>query len=181
MAIAGSGFRPSEAVTLVLITPDRKIIIGGGTGAQVTANDSGAFVVDFDAIGGSPPLGVHTLKAEGSGGSVASKPIVIAASTAPTPEPQLIRTGTSLVANVLETGGTTTVWGAGFLANELVTLTVLAAREGQDLVVMSVASNGSGAFMVDAIIDLGAGVYTLKAFGDLGSEATAPLLVTEPK
>ena len=179
LAIAGSGFRPSEAITLVLVTPATKIIIGGGSGSQVTANGAGAFVLDVAAIGGSASEGVHTLMAEGSDGSVASQPLVIAP---PPPEPPIPpMPGSSLVANAVEPGGTTTFWGAGFHADETVTLTALAASQGQDTIIISTPSNSSGAFTVNAEIELAVGIYTVKAVGTMGSEATAPLWVSEAK
>ena len=179
LAIAGSGFRPSEAITLVLVTPATKIIIGGGSGSQITANGAGAFVLDVAAIGGSASEGVHTLMAEGSDGSVASQPIVIAP---PPPEPPIPpMPGSSLVANAVEPGGTTTFWGAGFHADETVTLTALAASQGQDTIIIATPSNSSGAFTVNAEIELAVGIYTVKAVGTMGSEATAPLWVSEAK
>ena len=178
LTVAGSGFRPSEAVTLVLVTDGGKTIVGGGSGAQVTASSAGAFAVEFDRIGGSAALGVQTLKAEGSDGSVASLPIMIAAAI-----PMLPPTmpGSSLVANAVEVGGTTTIWGAGFHPGEPVTLTVLAVGGGIDKILISVPANQSGAFMVDANVELAAGVYTLMGTGSMGSEATAALMVSEPK
>ena len=179
LAIAVSGFRPSEAITLVLVTPATKIIIGGGSGSQVTANGAGAFLLDVAAIGGSASEGVHTLMAEGSDGSVASQPIVIAP---PPPEPPIPpMPGSSLVANAVEPGGTTTFWGAGFHADETVTLTALAASQGQDTIIIATPSNSSGAFTVNAEIELAVGIYTVKAVGTMGSEATAPLWVSEAK
>ena len=176
LTIAGSGFRPSEAVTLVLVSDSGKTIVGGGSGAQVTASAAGAFAMDVNGIGGSASPGVKSLMAEGSDGSVASQPIMIAASTMLPTMP-----GTSLVANAVETGGTTTIWGAGFRADEAVTLTVLAVGAGVDKILVSVPANMSGAFMVDAKIELDVGVYTLNGTGNLGSEATAALMVSEPK
>ena len=177
LTVAGSGFRPSEAVTLVLVTGGGKIIIGGGSGAQVTASSAGAFAVDVDRIGGSSAPGVQTLVAEGSDGSVASLPIMIAA-TAMLPATM---PGSSMVANAVETGGTTTIWGAGFHPGESITLTVLAIDGGTDKILISVPANRSGAFMVDASVELAVGVYTLMGKGSMGSEATAALMVSEPK
>ena len=177
LTVAGSGFRPSEAVTLVLVTVGEKRIVGGGSGAQVTASAAGAFVVELDRIGGSVAPGVQTLKAEGSDGSVASLPIMIVATAMLPPT----MPGSSLVANAVEVGGTTTIWGAGFHPGEPVTLTVLAVGGGIDKILIAVPANESGAFMVDANVELAAGVYTLMGTGSMGSEATAALMVSEPK
>lgn len=175
--VSGSGFRPSEAVTLVLVTTGGKTIIGAGSGAQVTASSAGAFSVDLDRIRGSAAAGVHTLMAEGSDGSVVSLPIMITATAlVPATMP-----GSSLVANAVETGGTTTIWGAGFHPGELITLTVLAIDGGTDKILISVPANPSGAFMVDASAELATGVYTLMGMGSMGSESAAALMVSEPK
>ena len=177
LTVAGSGFRPSEAVTLVLVTDGGKTIVGGGSGTQVTASSAGAFAVDVDRIGGSAAPGVQTLMAEGSDGSVASLPIMIVATAMLPPT----MPGSSLVANAVETGGTTTIWGAGFHPGESITLTVLAVDGGTDKILISAPANQSGAFMVDVSVELDAGVYTLMGTGSMGSEATAALMVSEPK
>ena len=89
---------------------------------------------------------------------------------------------TSVVANAVETGGTTTIWGAGWQSGESVTLTVIAVDGGVDKILTSAPANGSGAFMVDAEIDLSPGVYSLTGTGSMGStETSAPLVVSEAK
>ena len=88
----------------------------------------------------------------------------------------------SLVANAVETGGMTTIWGAGFQPGESVILTVLAVDGGVDKILISAPANDSGAFVVDAEIDLSPGLYTLVGTGSLGSTITsAPLMVSEEK
>ena len=51
---------------------------------------------------------------------------------------------------------------------------------GPDLLVGRTA-NESGAVILEAIVDLEPGIYTIRATGDQGSEATAPLLILEEK
>jgi hypothetical protein len=68
---------------------------------------------------------------------------------------------------------------AGFNAGEFVAVVaVAAAGDGKDFVVTGGPTNGSGSAQFTATISLDAGVYTLKAIGDSGSEATGPLVVT---
>ena len=89
---------------------------------------------------------------------------------------------TSVVANAVETGGSTTIWGAGWQGGESVTLTVVAVDGGVDKILTSASTNGSGAFMVDAEIDLPPGIYSLVGTGSMGStETSAPLAVSEAK
>ena len=116
------------------------------------------------------------------GSSGASGPAGTAGPPGP-PGPSPISTiVTSLVANAVETGGVTTIWGAGFQAGESVTLTVLAVGGGVDKILISAPANDSGAFMVDAEIDLPVGIYTLVGTGSSGStETSAPLMVAEEK
>jgi membrane-bound inhibitor of C-type lysozyme len=63
------------------------------------------------------------------------------------------------------------VWGAGFKAGEVVTLTA------GDAVLASATANASGAFAASGTVNLADGVYTLWAQGDMDSNATAGLLV----
>ena len=86
------------------------------------------------------------------------------------------------MANAVETGGSTTIWGAGFQAGESVTLKVVAVGVGVDRILISTPANDSGAFMIDAEINLPVGIYSLVGTGGSGStETSAPLMVAEAK
>lgn len=176
LEIRGSGFEPGEQVVVrLLIDEVNQPIVGGGAGNQASANESGAFVLEIDAVGEGPIRpGVKTLIANGANGSVASVPLTItAARTAPTSP------STTIVAAAVESGGVTTIWGSGFNPREFVSMVVvLHEGDGGEQLVVGGAANGSGAFEMRGPIDLDEGIYTLKASGDAGSEATAPLLVT---
>ena len=51
--VSGSGFQANEPVTLLIqVNQTLQIIIGGARGAQVVANEAGAFSIDFPEIGG---------------------------------------------------------------------------------------------------------------------------------
>ena len=173
LEIRGSGFEPGEQIVIrLLIDEVNQPIVGEGVGNQISANESGAFVLEIDAVGEGPIRpGVKTLIASGANGSVASAPLTIAAARTAPASPS-----TTIVAAAVESGGVTTIWGSGFNPREFASIVVV-LPEGEELAVGG-AANGSGAFEMRATIDLDEGVYTLKASGDAGSEATAPLLVT---
>ena len=183
LEIWGSGFNSEEQVILRLLIDDvNQPIIGGGRGAQVIANESGAFAVNFDEIDAdAAALGIRTIIAEGAEGSRASVPVMIIDARPEPPEPpkppEPISPSTSLAAIPVEPGDDTTIWGAGFKPNEAVEILAIAVSDGQDRIIVGGQANEFGAFQMIATIDLDTGVYTVKAVGDTGSEATAPLLV----
>ena len=171
--VAGSGFNAGEQITLRLFIDDINIrFLGGGVSSQVSVNESGAFAVEFRrGIGGRPTVsGVKTIRAEGSDGSTASAPVMIVDEPVMDPSPS-----SSLVVGAVRSGGDTKIWGAGFMSGEAVTLWVA----GELLV--GGAANDDGAFEMEATVDIDPGIYTLKATGDGGSVATAPLAVVETK
>ena len=173
LSIWGSGFKPGESVILLLLIDGvNQPIIGGGLGAQATANEVGGFAVTFDAIGVAATPGIMAILAQGADGSRAGAPVVIVASKVEPTSPS-----TSLAVDpVVPGGGATTIWGAGFKADEPLTVVVV-ALDGQDGIIVGGQANEHGAVQMDVSINLEAGIYTLKAIGALGSEATAPLLV----
>jgi hypothetical protein len=65
------------------------------------------------------------------------------------------------------------VWGSGFASGETISITV----GGFSSPVGSATANNSGAFSATISVSVADGVYTLRATGGDGSEATAPLLV----
>ena len=171
--VAGSGFNAGEQITLRMFIDDINIrFLGGGVSSQVSANESGAFAIMFDrGIGGRPTSpGVRTIRAEGSDGSTASAPVMIVNEPVMDASPS-----SSLVVGAVVSGGDTKIWGAGFMSGEAVTLWVA----GELLV--GGAANDEGAFEMEATVDVDPGIYTLKATGDGGSEATAPLAVVKSK
>ena len=86
--------------------------------------------------------------------------------------------GASLVATSVAPGGTATIWGAGFESNESFTLVAVgAAADGGDIIIVGGQANAFGAFSMTATISMDAAIYTIKAIGNDGTEATAPLLV----
>ena len=183
ITVMGSGFLPGEPVVLTLmINSDDSIIVGGQRGAQVTANEAGAFSASFDEIGGAQSsqdqaMGYRTLLADGAGESKASAPLMIV----PAPVPEMSVT-TSLLAGAAELGNQIQVWGAGFMPGEAVTMIAVGAAEGaNDRILVGATANASGSFTVDSPNPLDAGIYTLRAVGNRGSMSTAPLVVLEEK
>ena len=206
LEIWGSGFNPGESVTVLLQIDDALQRIVGDT----TASPGGAFRAQFEEIGGDARTKARVLRGEvyallalGSAGSKASAPVKIVAQPTPLPEPTSTPTptptpaptpaptptptpeptpvppspSTSLIAATTATGERTTMWGAGFQPNEMVTAGIV----GGPAVLVGRQANESGAVILEVTVDLAPGIYTVKATGDMGSEATAPLVVVEEK
>ena len=179
-SVSGSGFNANEPVVLQLrIDSTLSPIIGGGRGSQVTANGAGAFEVSFDFVSEKAAIvsragGPSTVFAQGASGSRASAPITIVSASSPAGT-----VSASLAATPVETGGTSTVYGAGFAAGEMVSIIGVGAADGVDKILAGGEANASGAFQIDVKADLDAGLYTLTAKGSSNSEATAPLLVAD--
>ncbi len=182
VVVRGSGFLPGEPITLTLtIGPEQSIILGGATGAQVTANGAGAFSHAFDEIGGASgsqaaAIGQRGVHAQGADGSKASTPVKIV--RAPVPDASVA----TLLANATAAGNPITIYGAGFSAGEAISIIgVAAAQGGNDRILVGASANDSGAFQVDAPNPMDPGVYTLRAVGDAGSSAAGVLAVVEEK
>ena len=176
LEVWGSGFDPGESVTIQLEIDDPLNRIVGDT----TASSSGSFRVEFDEIGGDSRTQarittgeVYTLLAQGSNGSKASFPImVVGEGVASNPSPS-----TSLLAEVGVKGEFSRFWGAGFEPDEIVSIGVVNGPQ----VLVAGKANASGAFEVEGEVNLNPGIYTVRAVGDMGSEATAPLVVVLEK
>ncbi len=176
LEIRGSGFRVGEPVTIILqIDQFLQRVIG-----EATADASGAFLARFESIGGRPdtiarvrPGNVYSLTAQGADGSRASTPVMIVA--APVPEGAV----GALWAGAVPPGpnGKLTLLVGGFKPNEFVVVTAVAASGGQDVILVGGEVNASGAATLEATTNLEEGIYTLKAIGDQGSQASAPLFV----
>ena len=182
-AIWGSGFLPGEPVTLTLqVGQDAQIVLGGATGAQVTANGVGAFSASFDEVGGSDSsqsqaVGQRGFLASGADGSMASAPIKSVTSAIPA-----LSVGSSLSVAATAVGNPIMIWGAGFEAGEAVTVIALAAAQGgNDRILVGGNANDSGAFSLEAPNPVAAGVYSLQAVGNMGSSASGVLVVVEEK
>ena len=173
-SVSGSGFQADEAV---LLTVGEKII-GGGAGAQGQANAGGAFYIEFASMGVSVDAGPNSVRAEGGAGSAATIPVMVIDTAPDTTSPS-----SSLASTPISPGQDTTVYGAGFLPGEFVSVVIIGADKNS--VVGGGEANSSGAFSfagrapisAAGVPVFGMGVYTLKAQGDMGSEATAPLLI----
>ncbi|MDC0035176.1 collagen-like protein [Chloroflexi bacterium] len=179
-SVSGSGFQANEPVVIQLkIDATLSPIIGGGSGAQVTANGAGAFEIEFGFASKEDSVvsrsgGPATVVAQGGAGSIASAPVTIVSSTSPA-----ATVAASLAATPAETGGVSTVYGAGFASGEMVSIIGVGASGGVDKILAGGEANASGAFQIDVKADLAAGLYTLTAQGSSNSEATAPLLVAD--
>ena len=173
-SVSGSGFQAGEAV---LLTVGEKII-GGGANAQGQANAGGAFYIEFRSLGVSVDAGPNSVRAQGSAGSGATIPVMVIDTA-----PDTTSVSSSLASTPISPGQDTTLHGAGFLPGEFVSVVIVGADK--DSVVGGGEANSSGAFSfngrapisADGVPVFGMGVYTLLAQGDMGSEATAPLLI----
>ena len=138
--------------------------------AEVTANAAGAFHVEAGDIGTKDTARVGTtatIWASGADGSVASAPLTLAKSV------KHVSPSSSLAATPAEPGGISVIYGAGFSPGEAVTVVI----EGVGKIAAGSEANDAGAFTVDVKASVDVGLYTLKAVGSGGSEASAPLLV----
>gem|GEM_PF-3103683 len=78
-----SGFKPQEAVVLVIVHPEGEILVIGDE-----ANSSGALrLLSPPGLLARVGVGVWTVKAIGDGGSEASFPLEIVPAPTPTPTP----------------------------------------------------------------------------------------------
>ena len=153
-----------------LETAFRKIIYGTLDGEVVVLNQENGEEtwrsLATSEILSSPVTNGSVVVAQGADGSVASVPVLILSKK--NPEASISST---LVATPVEPGGTSTVYGAGFVDGERVSLVsggkILAGGE----------ANSDGAFTIDVKVGLDIGLYTISAVGSSNSEATAPLLV----
>jgi len=175
-SVSGSGFRIGEPITLtMLVDQGTEIILGGSVGAQLSANGSGAFSQDFvDVSVRGVSTGVKTIIAVGEDGSRASTPVTIIAKAATETS-----VDSSLAAAASAVGEEIQIWGAGFKSGEAITL--LAVTASGDRILSGGIANASGAIVSTASNLLDAGTYTLKAVGNKGSSATAPLVIVESK
>ncbi len=178
--VSGSGFRPGEPVVVQLVIGEfASPIAGGARGSQVSANGAGAFSVSFDFVSEvaaviSEAAGDRTLLATGADGSMASTAIKIVNITG--------GTSPSLATSGAEPAGDAIIVGAGFGPNEFVSIEAVGAGiNGGDIILVGDKANASGAFSLSATIptNLEEGIYTLRATGAGGSEATAALVVAE--
>jgi hypothetical protein len=169
--VSGAGFNFAEPVTLFFIVDDKNQRNVG----SVTANESGAFQIEISSLGGTSSSGVKTLLAQGADGSRASTPIVVVATSLRAAPPPVASVSIGLVGP----GQEITVYGAGFIPDEFVSFTVLSASSGSDKIIAGAQANASGAIQAIVTIDLDIGVYSVKALGDQGSEATGVLAVVD--
>ena len=183
LSISGSGFRPGEPVSLLLvINQNQDEFIGGGRLAQTQASSAGTFSINFDSVGadfnGSTREralgdgGRKAVLASGADGSMATIPVKVVGSS------QGVRSSSaSLVASQTASGGESTVVGAGFQSEEFITILAVGASSGQDRIIGGGAANEFGAFSLVVSVGMDDGLYTLMAIGDKGTEASGALFV----
>ena len=192
VVVWGSGFKALEPVSVFINFDDVFQPLLGWE----TADEGGAFVLRTDAselnsiaqaADDFVALEVINVKAEGSKGSLASVPVMVVKSRPAVVEQAEVDTTiiageirpTGLQSGVASEGSTVVVLAAGFKAGERVTVAVL-GTDGKTIALLGANKKASegGAVMFEKEISLAPGVYTLEAFGNRNSAATAPLWVT---
>ena len=189
LMVAGAGFQPFEPVIAF-------IELGGGVQPNLGFTDSnagGAWTLQIADTGGLTGVGrnrdallaagVVTVMAEGADGSVASSPIMVAASRPPTPAPpREPRIGASVTGGSLVQGSSIDVSGGGFAPRELVSFLIVVRVSSDGTVAIKnafgVATAGdTGVVNITLTIGLDPGQYTLEAAGDQGSVAASVITV----
>lgn len=190
LSVAGSGFLPFESIEVYIQLGHKQPSLG-----FAQADAGGAWMLTVSTLGKIRPIKISanqitgsssvTLEAAGNFGSKASTPVETADESPSAPvvsEPPSV--ATSLIAGTVVTGGTITVWGAGYDPNESVSFMVITGTSG-DLparkALLGAKATATGALMKDLSIALAPGLYTLEGYGANGSLATAPLIVVEEK
>ena len=189
LTVAGSGYRGFESVEVFFDFGVQQASVG-----FANADGGGAWVLSLGILGdirGVKSVAtkllaapVISLMAEGVDGSKGSTPVMVMEAAMVVEAVVPPSAGASLVAGTVETGGTITLWGAGFVPNEAVVF-LITTGESVGLPIrkqlVSVKTTATGAFGKDAIVNLDPGLYTLEAIGVSGTLATAPLVVVADK
>lgn len=127
-----------------------------------------------------------SIGAIGSSGSTAEVPArMLRTMPAPPPAPSIassILAGTvtedGFVSGAVATDGDLSVWGAGFMAGEVVTVTIRAGS-GTQSTFSQARANAFGDVAATGTVSLSEGAHTIWAIGASGSVATSPLWVVE--
>lgn len=183
--VMGGGFQPDEYVTIYV---DIDGLLQPSLGFT-QANKAGSFSFTAGSLGAdwryaqkALAVGLISVGAHGGAGSIAEIPAQVVASTPDQPsESSSILAGSvtddGFVSGVVATDGDLTVFGAGFLVGEPVTI-VIVSKGGSTTDFASGNGSASGAVVATAPVSLGSGAYTIVASGDSGSQAQSPLWVT---
>lgn len=195
LTIWGSGFRPFEPVQIFFDLqgePDPNL-------GFANANGGGAFELTLSAplsaISGVSrqqdvllALDAVTVNVRGADGSVGSTPVkVMAEQPSPIirPPAEPVTVDASLIAGCVVQGSSLTVWGAGFVPTEPVNIFIVTDSQTNGAPVQSTVGSATvtsrGALRADITINADLGLYTLKAAGIRGTQATAPLVVVADK
>ncbi len=167
VTLDGSGFERYEYIVVTLDLGATTPVL-----ATLKADDGGAFSVDIATLPSSGARTAVTLRADGSKGSAASVPVRIAKFSTPSASASASLTG-GIVAN----GGSLTVKAAGFRSGEGVIFTIHTSDTESTILHGGANASAAGTVEKDLIVRTGAGLFTLKATGTSGTEATAAVTV----
>ncbi|MCH8327000.1 MAG: hypothetical protein IID15_00565, partial [Candidatus Marinimicrobia bacterium] len=162
ITITGSGFQPTETVT---------VMFGGGTVASAVVNGKGLFELS-GAVPAKTPEGLHTIDVFGSLGSYAQAQYqVLAMAPAPskTLDPVLVSTPAFVASPpAAMAGDVVTISGTAFIPGELVE--VMFGGE----VIATATAGKDGSFVTKGLIasDMLAGPHPLDVIGSEGSTVT---------
>jgi len=186
VTVDGSGFRRYETIDLVFALRATTPVL-----TTIQADDAGSFTVAIPTLSSIRKVttnaktiaetNVITLRAEGSDGSLASIPVRVAAASPAAPGP-------SASASASLTGGTVanesqiTVYAAGFRGGEGITFIIQTGTTADGIAqftpLQSGVATGGGTLEKKMSIRTGAGLFTLKAIGATGTQATSAVTVT---
>ena len=186
LSIDGSGFRRYETVDIVFALRATTPVL-----TTIQADDAGSFSVTIPTLNSIRKVTTNaktiketpviTLRAEGSDGSLASIPVRVAAASPAAPGPAASASA-SLTGGSVVNEGQITVHAAGFRGGEGITFIIQTGTTADGIPqyspLQSGVATGGGTLEKKMSIRTGAGLFTLKAIGATGTEATSAVTVT---
>jgi len=186
LTIDGSGFRRYETVELVFALRATTPVL-----TSIQADDAGSFTVAIPTLSSIRKVSTNastiakteviTLRAEGSDGSLASVPVRVAEASPPAAGPAASASA-SLTGGTVANEGQILVQAAGFRGGEGVTFIIQTGTTADGITQFTPLQSGvaSGGGTLEKLISIrtGAGLFTLKAIGATGTEATSAITVT---
>ncbi|MBI2919230.1 MAG: hypothetical protein HYY01_14750 [Chloroflexi bacterium] len=201
VTVFGSGFKPGEAVLVVLekaVGGTEDYVMAGGeanaAGALEATTQQGTKTdVTSPALPASLKPGRYTVRATGSEGTVATTGISIKPKPAPTPKPPPPTPAASIALSSYTPaiGSKVTVFGAGFKAGEAVLVVIEKAVTGnEDYIMAGGEANASGILEATTQqgtktdvsspalpVSLKPGRYTVRATGSEGTQAITSISI----
>jgi len=186
LTVDGSGFRRYETIDIVFALRATTPVL-----TTIQADDAGSFSVTIPTLSSIRKVetnaktildtSVITMRAEGSDGSLASVPVRVAEASPPAAGPAASASA-SLTGGTVANEGQITVLAAGFRGGEGITFIIQTGTTADGIPqftpLQSGVATGGGTLEKKMSIRTGAGLFTLKAIGATGTEATSAVTVT---